>query len=462
MFKKIIGDKAFYKQLILLVLPIMVQNGITNFVNMLDNIMIGATDSAQMTGVAVSNQLIFVFNLCIFGAVSGAGIFGAQFFGKKDIEGVHHTFRFKIIFSVALTLLGIGIFIFGGEGLINLYMKGEGGIIDPTKTLYHAKEYLSIMLIGLLPHAIVQCYSSTLRESGNPALPMKAGLVAVAVNLFLNWVLIFGKLGFPALGAAGAAIATVISRFAELLVVILGTHLSLKKYYFMKGVYKSLYIPKNLMKGLFVKGLPLMLNETLWSMGVAALNQSYSVYSIDVVAACNISQTFWNVFSVAFISIGAAIGIIIGQHLGANRLYEAKRDAYRLMFVSFAVSAVMGILYAILAGFIPLAYNTEKEIRDLATTIMQITAVAMPFDALAHSAYFTLRSGGKMLITFIFDCGFMWVLNVLPAMLIVEFTTIPFIALFAIIHGVTVLKAVGGIILVKSGFWVKNIVPDNN
>lgn len=461
MFKKLIGDKPFYKQLIWLVLPIMVQNGITNFVNMLDNIMVGATDSAQMTGVAVSNQLIFVFNLCIFGAVSGAGIFGAQFFGKKDVEGVHHTFRFKIIFCALLTLLGIGIFVFGGEDLISLYMKGDSGIIDPTKTLNHAKEYLSIMLIGLLPHAIVQCYSSTLRESGNPALPMKAGLVAVAVNLCLNWVLIFGKFGFPALGSTGAAIATVISRFAELLVVALGTHLNLKKYYFMKGVFKSLYIPKTLMKGLFIKGLPLMLNETLWSMGVATLNQCYSVYSIDVVAACNISQTFWNVFSVAFISIGAAIGIIIGQHLGANRLSEAKRDAYRLMFVSFAVSAVMGILYAVLAEFIPLAYNTEKEIQSLATTIMQITAIAMPFDALAHSAYFTLRSGGKMLITFIFDCGFMWLLNVLPAMLVVEFTAIPFVALFAIIHGVTALKAVGGIFLVKSGFWVKNIVPDN-
>ena len=140
MFKNLIGDKAFYRRLLLLVIPIMVQNGITNFVNMLDNIMIGATSTAQMTGVAVTNQLIFVFNLCIFGAGDRAGAQRMlnrtlsqreeqlrpallEFFGKKDVSGVHQTFRFKIIFGTLLTLLGIGIFVFGGEALIGLYMK---------------------------------------------------------------------------------------------------------------------------------------------------------------------------------------------------------------------------------------------------------------------------------------------------------------------------------------------------
>lgn len=456
--KKLIGDKAFYKRLLLLMLPIMVQNGITNFVNMLDNIMIGAVGTAQMTGVAVTNQLFFVFNLCIFGAVSGAGIFGAQFFGSGDHEGVRHTFRFKLLFGGALALAGILLFIFCGEGLLKLYMTGDQGLTDAVATLAHAKSYMLIMLVGLLPYTVVQCYSSTLRESGNPMLPMVAGVVAVVVNLVFNYILIFGKFGAPALGVNGAAIATVLSRFVELVFVVIGTHCNIKQYPFMKGVYCTLRVPQKLARQLFIKSLPLMINETVWSAGVAMVNQCYSVRGLDAVAAINISQTFWNVFSIAYMAVGSAIAIILGQMLGANKLKEAKETSYKLIAFSFAVSAVFAGLYIVAAEFIPLAYNTEPQIRHMATRLMQISALAMPFDGICHAAYFTLRSGGKMLITFIFDCGFMWGLNVLLAFVLSRFTALPILALFAIVQAIAAGKAVLGIILVRQGFWVKNII----
>lgn len=456
--KKLIGDKAFYKRLLLLMLPIMVQNGITNFVNMLDNIMIGAVGTAQMTGVAVTNQLFFVFNLCIFGAVSGAGIFGAQFFGSGDHEGVRHTFRFKLLFGGALALVGILLFIFCGEGLLKLYMTGDQGLTDAVATLAHAKGYMLIMLVGLLPYTVVQCYSSTLRESGNPMLPMVAGVVAVVVNLVFNYILIFGKFGAPALGVNGAAIATVLSRFVELVFVVIGTHCNIKQYPFMKGVYRTLLVPKKLARQLFIKSLPLMMNETAWSAGLAMVNQCYSVRGLDAVAAINISQTFWNVFSIAYMAVGSAIAIMLGQMLGANKLKEAKETSYKLIAFSFAVSAVFAALYIVAAEFIPLAYNTEPQIRHMATRLMQISALAMPFDGICHAAYFTLRSGGKMLITFIFDCGFMWGLNVLLAFVLSRFTALPILALFAIVQAIAAGKAVLGIILVKQGFWVKNII----
>lgn len=458
MFKKLIGDKAFYKRLFALMMPIMIQNGITNFVNMLDNIMIGAVGTAQMTGVAITNQLFFVFNLCIFGAVSGAGIFGAQYFGKKDYEGVHYTFRFKAVFCGLIALFGIALFIFAGEDIISLYMQGEQGITDAVATMQYAKDYMYIMLIGLLPYSIVQCYSSTLRESSNPNLAMTAGVSAVTVNLIFNYILIFGKFGAPALGVNGAAIATVISRFVELGIIILFTHANTKKYSFMVGVYKSLYVPKKLMGQLFIKGLPLMINETLWAAGLAVINQCYSLRGLDAVAASNISQTFWNVFSIAHMAVGAAIGIIIGQLLGANKLKEAREESYKLIFVSFVIAVVISVIYIICAEFIPLAYNTEPEIQQLATYLMQITAIAMPFDAFAHASYFTLRSGGKMFITFIFDCGFMWGVNVLLALILSHFTPISFIWIFAIIHSISIIKGILGIVLVKSGFWIKNII----
>lgn len=203
--KKYIGNAAFYKMALAVAVPIMIQNGITNFVSLLDNIMVGQVGTEQMTGVAIVNQLIFVFNLMIFGAVSGAGIFGAQFFGNGDHEGVRYTFRFKLLICAALTLLGAGVFLLFGERLILLYLQGEG---EPEKigaSLAYAKEYLAIMLVGFVPFVLAQCYSGTLRETGQTVVPMLAGIVAVAVNLCLNTVLIFGYLGFPALGSAGAA-----------------------------------------------------------------------------------------------------------------------------------------------------------------------------------------------------------------------------------------------------------------
>lgn len=457
MFRKFIGDRAFYRRLFVLMMPIMIQNGITNFVNMLDNIMIGSVGTAEMTGISITNQLFFVFNLCIFGAVSGAGIFGAQFFGKNDHDGVRHTFRFKIIFCTVITVGSIALFYFGGEWLIKLYMQGDAGVTDPTATLGHARDYMLIMLIGLLPYSLVQCYSSTLREAEDPIPPMVAGITAVSVNLIFNYILIFGKFGVPPLGVVGAAIATVMSRFIELLIVMLNVHLK-KKYNYMRGVYRSLYVPRDLMGKLFIKGLPLILNESLWAAGTAVVSQCYSVKGLDAVAANNISQTFWNVFAITYMAVGSAIGIIIGQMLGANRLSEAKDSARKLIAVSFTIAVTVAVIYAVSAEFIPLAFKADPKIQHLATRMMQLTAIAMPFDAITHSSYFTLRSGGKMSVTIIFDCGFMWCGNVLFAFILSRFTSMPILGIFAIIQGISVVKSLIGIVLVKNGFWVRNII----
>ncbi len=458
MRKTLFGDRAFYKRLFALMLPIMLQNGITNFVNMLDNIMIGSVGTTQMTGVAVTNQLLFVFNLCIFGVVSGAGIFGAQFFGKGDHEGVRHTMRFKLIAGILLTAVGILLFICGGRALLQLYMQGEQNVTDVTETMRHATDYLHIMLFGLIPYAITQCYSSTLREAGRSTPPMVAGTIAVFVNLVFNYLLIFGKFGFPMLGVKGAALATFLSRFVELAILACWAHAHTALFPFLKGVYRSLYVPKQLMVQLLAKGFPLMLNETLWGAGVAAVTQCYSLHGLNAVAACNISQTFWNVFSIAYMAVGVAISIIIGQLLGANQLKEAKAASYKLLTISFLLAVGVALLYCVCAEFIPLAYNTSADIRHLATRLMQITALAMPFDAVAHSSYFTLRSGGKIMITFLFDSGCMWAVNFVLAFVLSEYTALPFTAIFAVVQAVAIIKSVLGIILVRKGFWVKNIV----
>ena len=460
MLRNFFGTKKFYKHLILLMVPIMIQNGITNFVNMLDNIMVGQVGTVQMTGVAVSNQLIFVFNLCVFGAISGAGIFGAQFYGKGDHKGLRDTFRFKLIFCIALTILCIGIFILLGETLISFYLNGEGSTADAAASLMYAKKYLFIMLIGMLPYTIAQCYASTLRETGQTFIPMVAGVAAVLVNLSLNYVLIFGKLGAPELGASGAAIATVISRFAELAVVVLWTHLHKDKNKFIISAFKSLTVPKKLCGQIFIKGLPLMINETLWAAGVATISQCYSIRGLNVIAAFNISTTFYNVFSVAFMAVGMSIGIILGQQLGSGETEKARDTARHCITFSVMISAGIGIIYAIASNYIPYAYNTNNEVRSIAAGLMQIAAFTMPIEAYAHASYFTLRSGGKTFITILFDSCFMWVVSVVAAFVLNNYTNLPILTIYLICQLLNLLKCLLGYIFIKQGSWIKNIVSE--
>lgn len=458
MFKKLIGTKAFYKRVFALMLPIMLQNAITNFVNMLDNVMVGQIGQVEMTGVAVANQLIFVFNLAIFGAISGAGIFTAQFYGKKDDDGIRHTFRFKIIVGSLLTVIGILILIFLGKNLVGLYLKGEGDAELIAGSLASAYDYILIMVIGLLPYTLVQCFSSTLRETDKPILPMVAGIIAVLVNLALNYVLIFGYFGAPKLGVIGAAIATVISRFVEFAIILIYTYKNKIKNPFIIGAFSSLYIPKNLVKQIIIKGLPLMANETFWAMGMATVNQAYSVIGYDVVSANNITSTFWQVFSVAFLSIGGAIGIVLGQDLGAGKLKEAKYTAYKLIALSTFIATIIGALFMVCAEFIPNFYNVDDNVKHLATRLMQIAAIAMPIDAFSHGAYFTLRSGGKTFITFLFDCGYVWLINVPIAICLSSFTTLNILIIYAIINFAAISKCFLGFYLVRKGIWVRNIV----
>lgn len=458
MFKKLIGDKKFYTRIITLALPMILQNAITAFVGMLDNIMVGAVGTEQMTGVAVANQLFFIFNLCIFGVMSGTGLFGAQFSGNNDNRGVRYTFRFKLIFGVGITLFCIGLFLLLGGPLCKLYMTGESEDIDPVATLGYAKEYLNIMLFGLLPYTLTQCYASTQRETGIAMPSMVAGIAAVFVNLILNYILIFGKFGAPALGIAGAAIATIISRFVELGIVVCWTHLGTKQFPFIVGAYKSLHVPGKLVLEIVTNGLPLVINETVWAIGFALLSQCYSLRGLDVVAAYNISQTFVNVFAVAFRTVGNAIGIIIGQLLGAGQQETAHRRSYQCIAFAVFVGVLTAVVFAVCSPYIPAVYNTTDSVRSLATGLMLISALTFPIDAFVHSTYFILRSGGKIWVTILFDCGFLWGLSIPVALIFGHFTTVSILPIYTVIQLLNIFKCFYGAYLVKKGGWVRNII----
>ena len=456
--RKFIGDKAFYMMVLGIAVPIMIQNGITNFVNLLDNIMVGRLGTEQMSGVSIVNQLMFVYNICIFGGVSGAGIFTAQYFGQKDDEGIRYTFRFKLWITMALTIGAILLFVFFDDTLISLYLKGNSDGGDLLATLAYGKQYLRVMVFSLPAFMVLQVYASTLRECGETVVPMKAGMTAVFVNLVFNYFLIYGKFGFPELGVVGAAVATTMSRYIEVAIVIFWTHKHSEIHTFVNNLYSTLTLPFATAKKIFIKGMPLIVNEALWSAGMAMLTQCYSVRGLNVVAGLNIANTVNNVFNVVFLALGNSVAIVVGQLLGAGKMEEA-RDKDNKM-IAFSVMSCVGVAVVMicLSPVFPLLYNTTDAVRHQATAFMIAQAIFMPQAAFIHATYFTLRSGGKTIVTFFFDCVFLWVVNVPVVFLLSRFTGMQAHYIYVCCQIADWIKCVIGFILVKKGVWIQNIV----
>lgn len=459
--KKYIGDKDFYKYVLCLAVPMIIQNAITSFVSFLDNIMVGQIGTEQMSGVAIVNQLMFVFNICIFGGVSGAGIFGTQFYGKGDYEGQKYTFRFKMYACLIITAIALLLFGFADTQLISLYLSDNGSVGDITLALNYGKEYLAVMTIGLIPFAVGQTYINTIRESGHTFIPMVASVTAVFTNLILDYVFIFGFEKIPAMGVTGAAIATVIARFIECLIVIVWTHTHKEKNPYMVGAYKGFTIPGNILKEVLKKGSPLMINEMLWASGMAVISQCYAFRGLEVVAAQNISSTISNLFNIVYIQLGGCIAIVVGQLLGAGKLEEAKDADNKMIFFSVVCCAGVSTIMVFLGGLFPSIYNTEESIKELAKTFIIISALAMPLCAYCHCAYFTLRSGGKTVITFLFDSVYTWVLLIPFAYVLSHYTTLSIVTVFFLVQFTEIIKVVIGFFMLRSGVWLQNIVGGN-
>ncbi len=456
--KSYIGDKAFYKAMLAVALPIMVQNGVSNFVSLLDNLMIGHLGTNPLSGVAISNQLMFVFFLLVFGATAGVGIFTAQYHGMGDVEGVRYTFRAKLIINTVLCTLSILVFKAFAPQLIGFFLKGEGTPKDRVETLSIGIEYMNMMLIGLIPVGITNAYAGTLRDTGQTRAPMMSSIIAIFVNLIGNFLLIYGYLGLPAMGAKGAALATVISRYVELFVLIIYTATHSEQHPFIKGAFRKFYIPGKLMLRYLLKSLPLMLNETLWASGQTFLNQCYSYRSLSAVAALNIENTIWGLLGVAFLAMGEAVGILVGQVLGSGDIEKAKDHAKKMRAFTVACGTVFGILMILISPFFPLLYNTTDLIRQMAAKLIIVFGVLMPVFSYTHASYFTIRSGGNTLVTFLFDSCFAWIIVAPLAYFLSRYTQIGVVMMVIIVQGTEIVKAMIGGAVVISGVWAKNIV----
>ena len=456
--RQVLGDRPFMRSVATLAVPMVIQGTVTNVVSLLDNVMVGNIGTLPMSAVAIVNQLMMVFYLCIWGGLSGPDIFGTQYAGKKDHDGVRHCFRIKWIVCLVVLFVFTIAFLCFPDGLIRLYLQGESTAEASSLTMEYAKDYLFVMVLGMLPFAVAMNYATTLRGIGETRVPMIASTAAIFVNLLFNYLLIFGKLGFPCLGVTGAAVATVISRLVELGIIMLHTHLHTERYPFIRGAYRSLRVPTKLFKDVCKCGWLLWGNELFWSAGLAGILQGFSLRGLEAVAACNIAMTVANVFTCVFYSVGNTLAIMVGHELGAGRTAEAEEVGWKLNSLGLLTAFAVGAVVSVLAPFIPQFYNTEDGVRRLATVLIWITASYWPFRAFVYNCFFMIRAGGKAGWTTAMDSGFMWFVR-MPIVWSIGYLTDMDIRLFYfIVYWLAGLQCVLAYWMVCHSGWKRNLV----
>ena len=404
-----IGDKAFYRRVFGVAVPIIIQNGITNFVSLLDNIMVGQVGTVPMSGVSIVNGLLFVFNLCVFGASSGAGIFTAQFYGSKDDEGIRHTFRFKFLICIVISLVGAAIFLLGGSQLIGLYLTGEGDAATAAGALDHGLKYLAIMLWGFLPFALTNTYSSTLRETGETFIPMLGGIAAVFVNLVLNYILIFGKFGAPEMGVEGAAIATFISQLVGGVLPV---------FYFIDRsnssrlhLCKTSFYSKVLRDACINGSSELMTNLSMSLVNILYNFQLLRLAGENGVAAYGVIMYAAFLFVAVFVGYAVGSAPIVSFHYGARNHAEV-HNLYRKSLRLIAVVAVtltlasMFIIPCVARVFV--GYDAELlALTSRAFRLYALSFLIMGFNVYASSFFTALGDGvTSALISFLRTLAF--------------------------------------------------------
>lgn len=420
--------------------------------------MVGQTGTLAMSGVSIANQLIAVFNLAIFGLISAASIFAAQFAGKEDYKNVRSCIYYNLVTGSIVSLLTIFIFWKFGPNLLGLFMhQGTDTEANIGKTTEYALTYIKIMTLGFVPFAYSQAISSSMRIDGETRLPMIVAIITVMVNFVFNWILIFGKLGFPALGPKGAAIATVISRFVELSLFVYLAKKNKLRFRFYEDFFKDFHIDKVLFKDITKGGIPLIANEILYSMGLAAITQSYSVRGIEALAAYNISSTIMGLFIVFHLSMGDCISIVVGRLLGANKIEEAVDTDRKLIVFDWMVAFSVGMILVILSPIFPNFYNTSQAVKATATSMLRVGGSLLWIGSLYNASYYTLRSGGKTIVILLFDSVGTVFVSFPVSFFLSHYTDLSIVHMYMIVCLVDLYKVILGLTLVRKRIWVKNL-----
>ena len=433
-------------------LPIALQSLIGSSLSFIDNLMVGSLGEVELNAVGVSVQIFFIYWMLLYGFAGGSATFISQFFGVRDFKNIRKTTGFALTVAFGIGLLFFIAGIAFPEYILRIFTKYP-------EVIEAGVGYVRIGSFTFLMLAVTQPFTVALRATQQSVLPLIASVIALATNTFLNWVFIFGKLGMPALGVEGAALATAIARLFEMLIILFEVFVLKNK---IAGRFREVFgYSREIAFKIVKNALPTTTNETLWGIGTSLYIAAFSRIGIAEGAAIQACNTINNMFAMAAFSIGDAILILVGQKLG-----EGKTElAYNMSKKMVKMGLVIGILFGvgvIMAGEPLLSlFKFSEEGADYALKILIIYGATMwltVYNAMHVTG--TLRCGGDTKFAMITETSTVWLIGVPMAFITSLYFQFP---IYLAVLAVKMEEAVKGIFLTKRYFsrkWLKNVINE--
>ena len=446
-------NKKFYKTLITLCIPIIIQNLLSNLINMVDTIMVGGLGEISVASIGIANQYFFLYNMALSGIIGGASLFIAQFYGKNDKLNIRKITGLSVISALMIGITFMIVALFSPKFIIYFFSKD----LDVIKV---ATNYFSIIGFCYLIIAISNVFSMGSRSIRNPKLGMICSTISLFINIILNYVFIFGKLGMPALGASGAAIATVIARIIELILLVSYIYF-IKDDYELRFTFKDIkLINKNLLKAYISKTTPTFLNDTLWAFGTVLYAVAYSKAGTSAIAASQIASSTGNFFIVTAVCVAIGSSIMIGNELGADNIKKAIHYSKKFAILVTLVGAIFGLLLIIsIPGLIKLFSVSDQLMPDIKKifVIMGILMALKTFNTFIIIG--VLRSGGDTKYALFLEMGCMWIVS-LPLTFFAAYKGLPIYILVGLTYTEEVVKFIFGVPRAISKKWAQNLVKN--
>lgn len=460
--KLIWNDKEFLKRTFKITIPIVLQNLLNNLVNLVDTMMIGKLGETSISAVGLANKLFFVFALLMFGVGSGASVLASQYWGKEEPLNIKRVLRISLILGVGGSLLFAIPGFFFPEIVMSIFTPLEG-------TISLGAKYLVIIVFSYPLTAVTMTYISILRSMNYVKLPVIITSISILVNVFFNYTLIYGKLGFPMLGVSGAALSTLIARLVECLVLLflvyrhkagdgkLGDFVHLQ-YDKLKAKGEP-FLNKLFLKRYFSTAAPVIANEFIWGLGVTMYSLVYGRMGDAATAAITITNTVEQVSLVFFFGICHAAAVLLGNELGSNQLKKAEEHAKNYMVMMFILSVIGAIIVFIAKDSVVALFEVSDQVLDYVKLCITVFALYMPIRMLNTLIIVTiLRSGGDTKASLILDMTSVWLIGIPMAVLGGLVLELPIYIVYAMILIEEVYKLILSYIRYRQKKWLKNIV----
>lgn len=453
-FTKLFNDKTFYRTMFKLAIPITLQNLILSSLNLVDTIMIGKLGERAIASVGLANQYFFLLNLLLFGISSGASIFTAQYWGNRDIKNIRRVLGICLITGcIASFLFTIGGLLFPNQ-ILSIFSKDMDVVLLGSK-------YLRIIVFSYVITAISFAYSFVLRSTGEVKTPMVVSIIALGTNTVFNYLLIYGKFGFPRLEVEGAAIATVMARVLEMVLILYVVYKN--NNVIAAKVSEMMDLSSSFIKNFFKVTTPVILNESIWALGVTLYAVVYARMGTSVIASTNISGTIEKIAWVIFMGLGNACAVMIGNKIGERDEENAFNYAKRFIILGPSLAVLAGFLVFLSSKWILSPYNVSAEVYEFSYKNLIVFAVFLWAKTFNYfSIVGILRSGGDTKFCLVIDTCGVWLVGVPLAFLGGLVWKLPIYWVLVLVYMEEVFKLILGLPRILSKKWINNLTSEVN